>query len=106
MQLAITHYFATGLIYIAFGVFLGILCVISSVFLPLMPSPEMIPLQQALRSSIAPEDYKLLFFHAVLIQGFFSGLIAGEIGEGNVLSGVKHALIMMTIAYTLFMLFL
>ncbi|MHC1572923.1 MAG: type II secretion system F family protein [Candidatus Syntropharchaeales archaeon] len=94
------------IIYIAFGVFLGILYVISSVFLPLMPSPETIPLQQTVRSSIAPSAYRLLFFHAVLIQGFFSGLIAGEIGEGNVLSGIKHALIMMTIAYTLFMLFL
>ncbi|OFV67251.1 MAG: type IV pilus biogenesis complex membrane subunit [Candidatus Syntrophoarchaeum caldarius] len=94
------------IIYIAFGVFLGILYVISAVFLPLMPSSESIPLQNAAGSYINAEAYKLLFFHAVLIQGFFSGLIAGKIGEGSLLSGIKHGLIMIAIGYTLFTLFL
>ncbi len=49
--------------------------------------------------------YNRLFFHGALIQGFCSGLIAGVMGEGSVLSGLKHSVIMVTIAYLLFNLF-
>ena len=49
------------------------------------------------------EIYKELLFHSVLIQGFCSGLIAGQMGEGYVLSGLKHSLIMVALAYLLFM---
>jgi flagellar protein FlaJ len=49
--------------------------------------------------------YNRLFFHGALIQGFSSGMIAGVMGEGSVLSGLKHSLIMVTIAYLLFNLF-
>jgi flagellar protein FlaJ len=50
--------------------------------------------------------YTRLFFHAALIQGFFSGLIAGQMGEGHVFSGIKHALIMVTISFLVFTLFI
>jgi flagellar protein FlaJ len=43
-----------------------------------------------------------MFFHASLIQGFCSGLIAGVMGEGSVMSGLKHFIIMMTIALLIF----
>jgi flagellar protein FlaJ len=49
--------------------------------------------------------YNRMFFHGALIQGFCSGLIAGVMGEGNVLSGLKHSVIMLTIGYLLFTLF-
>ena len=38
--------------------------------------------------------YKALFILMLMVQGVFSGLVAGEIGSGDVSSGVKHALIM------------
>ena len=49
--------------------------------------------------------YNRLFFHGALIQGFTSGLIAGVMGEESVLSGLKHSVIMMTIGYILFTMF-
>lgn len=38
--------------------------------------------------------YTALFFSVVVIQGIFTGLIAGQIGEGSIVSGTKHSLIM------------
>jgi flagellar protein FlaJ len=49
--------------------------------------------------------YNRIFFHGALIQGFSSGLIAGVMGEGSVLSGLKHSVIMISIGYLLFTLF-
>jgi flagellar protein FlaJ len=34
-----------------------------------------------------------------LIQGFFSGLVAGKMGEGSVTSGLKHSVVMITAGY-------
>ena len=42
-----------------------------------------------------PESYyRSLFFIMILVQGFFSGLIAGQISSDSVTAGVKHSLIM------------
>jgi flagellar protein FlaJ len=40
------------------------------------------------------EYYISIFFLVVVIQGFFTGLIAGQLGEDSVVAGSKHALIM------------
>jgi len=38
--------------------------------------------------------YRALFMLMAVVQGVFSGLVAGQIGEGKVLAGVKHSAIM------------
>jgi len=47
----------------------------------------------------APEGigcyYLALFFTVVMIQGLFTGLISGQLGENSVISGAKHSMIMM-----------
>jgi flagellar protein FlaJ len=45
---------------------------------------------------------KLTLFHAALIQGFLSGLVAGQLGSGDVWSGLKHSVILMLMSYVLF----
>ena len=45
---------------------------------------------------------KLTLFHAALIQGFLSGLVAGQLGSGDVWSGLKHSVILMVISYLFF----
>ena len=40
----------------------------------------------------------LMFFHAVTIQAFLSGLISGYMRDANILSGVKYVVLLMTIA--------
>lgn len=38
--------------------------------------------------------YVAIFFSVVLVQGFFTGLIAGQLSENSPISGIKHSLIM------------
>ncbi len=38
--------------------------------------------------------YTAMFFTIILIQGLFTGLIAGQLGSNSVIAGVKHALLM------------
>ncbi len=99
------------IIYISFLVFVGIIYIISTTFLQ-----EMVKAGEkvsgtgggAVPLSLTREKlnvYNRMFFHGALIQGFSSGLIAGVMGEGSVLSGLKHSVIMITIGYILFTLF-
>ncbi|MGM0398190.1 MAG: type II secretion system F family protein [Halobacteriota archaeon] len=44
----------------------------------------------------------LLFFHAVTIQGILAGFIAGYIRDARILSGVKFAIVLPTIALAVF----
>ena len=40
-----------------------------------------------------------IFLMISLIQGFFTGLVIGKLAEGQVFPGLKHSLILMTIAF-------
>jgi flagellar protein FlaJ len=104
-----------SIIYISFFVFVYILYTLSTVFLPVLPNSTITDqLATAGASSAATTTlgginvplYKLIFLHAVLIQGLFSGLVAGMMGEGNVYSGLKHSAIMVAIGYVIFILFI
>ncbi|MDD5473317.1 MAG: type II secretion system F family protein [Candidatus Methanoperedens sp.] len=100
------------IIYISFLVFIGIIYIISTTFLE-----EMVKAGEKVSGSsgagVVPLSlnreklgmYNRIFFHGALIQGFSSGLIAGVMGEGSVLSGLKHSVLMITIGYLLFTLF-
>ncbi|MFB6132408.1 MAG: type II secretion system F family protein [Halanaeroarchaeum sp.] len=44
----------------------------------------------------------MLFFHAVTIQGVLAGFIAGYIRDARILSGVKYAVVLPTIALAVF----
>ena len=48
--------------------------------------------------------YKALFLAMILVQGFFSGLIAGQIGADSVVVGVKHSMIMLLSGFIIFIL--
>ncbi|MBU5557539.1 MAG: type II secretion system F family protein [Candidatus Aenigmatarchaeota archaeon] len=43
--------------------------------------------------------YRALFMLMAVIQGIFSGLVAGQIGEGKVIAGLKHSLIMTGVGF-------
>ena len=49
--------------------------------------------------------YKRLFAHAAMIQGIFSGLVAGQMGEGSAIAGLKYSAIMLLIAWISFRFF-
>lgn len=47
--------------------------------------------------------YKGLLFAMLMIQGICTGAVAGQIGEGSPSAGIKHALVMLPIAFIVFM---
>nr|WP_245312671.1 type II secretion system F family protein [Methanohalophilus levihalophilus] len=98
------------IIYISFLVFVGVIYVISTTFLTEMArAGEQISSSGASGGFITSfnlEDYTRLFKHAALIQGLSSGLMAGAMGEGRILAGLKHSIIMMTFAYVIFTMFI
>jgi len=47
--------------------------------------------------------YNALFLMMAIIQGIFSGLVAGQIGEGNIIAGVKHSVIMTSGGFSILM---
>lgn len=47
--------------------------------------------------------YTSLFFLVVVIQGLFTGLIAGQIGDNSITAGTKHSLIMVIISIGVFL---
>lgn len=95
-------------IYITFFIFLYVAFQIVTGFLagvPEVPSAERAAAAAKTGIEIGGVDvelFKRLFFHASVILGFFSGLVAGTIGEGNVRLGLKHSLLMVLVAYIAF----
>jgi len=47
--------------------------------------------------------YKSLLFVMLMVQGMCTGAVAGQIAEGSPSAGVKHALVMIPIAFVVFM---
>ncbi len=51
---------------------------------------------------IDPDVYTTLFYHATVLQGALSGLIAGQLSTGDIKAGVKHAVFMLSLSFVLF----
>lgn len=47
--------------------------------------------------------YRSLFFSMIIIQGIFSGLIAGQISSNSAVAGVKHSVILTAAGFGIFM---
>ena len=113
MQTMVTY---LVVIYISFFVFLVIILAVNEVLVPSLPETVPTPTGQqgdALGASpdafarfgeVDQTAYTLIFFHAALIQGFCAGFVAGQLGEGSLRDGAKHAAIMLGIAYLAFVL--
>lgn len=55
-----------------------------------------------LMKDLSFENIKTMMFHMSVMQGLFGGLIAGKMGEGALGAGLKHSLILITIAFLMF----
>ena len=96
------------IIYAAFFIFLLVLVVLFQTFF--YPMTEMFDSFQGLSvgSDIAGlnpatlETYKILFLHMTIVEGLFSGLVAGKMGEGKAKSGLKHASIMVLLGWIIY----
>ncbi|MFB6081486.1 MAG: type II secretion system F family protein [Halanaeroarchaeum sp.] len=105
----------TVVVYLSFFVFLVIVIALDVIFVPAIPTSMGGPtgsipgggLGAGLRQITQAEKaaYSLLFTHAAIIQAVASGFVAGQMGEGSVKAGAKHATIMLTIAYGIALIF-
>jgi flagellar protein FlaJ len=91
----------TAIIYVALFVFLFTILILFQTF---FTGVEGMALFSTPTSS--PADLKRIFLHLTLVQGFFSGLVAGKMGEGSVSAGLKHSLVIMLLGYLLLKFFL
>ncbi|MCD2202525.1 type II secretion system F family protein [Halobacterium sp. KA-6] len=105
-------------IYISFFVFLAIIVALDVIFIPNIPvvdataSPDQLPggggsgafARTAQLTQATKDAYSLVFFHTGLVQAVCSGLVAGQMGQGSVKAGAKHATVMLALAYGTFVL--
>lgn len=98
----------TLIVYISFFVFLFVIFVLAKMFLPELARTSLTETSIGGFSmgGVSPEEINRIFLHASVIQGFFSGLIAGKMGEGSILLGIKHSVVLIIAAYSLFTFFL
>lgn len=84
--------------YATFFVFLGVLLVLYHSFIPMMieASEKMSEMGRAgtFVMKVDVEMLKMLFFHCGIVQGISSGLVAGKLGEGRIITGLKHAVLL------------
>jgi flagellar protein FlaJ len=97
------------IVLVAFAVFLFVIAILVSSFLSTMASAGATASAAGASGFGAKIDifvYKRLFSHAAMMQGFFSGLVAGQMGEGRVIGGLKYSAIMLLIAWVTFRFFI
>jgi flagellar protein FlaJ len=87
-----------AVIYVAFFVFLfTIVLLFKSFFAPISQNASILG-----NVLLSQDAARRLFFHMTALQAFFSGLAAGKMGEGNITSGLKHSIILLTCGYLIF----
>ncbi|MFB6283681.1 MAG: type II secretion system F family protein [Halobacteria archaeon] len=106
-------------IYVSFLVFIVIIAILTTVFIPAMPSGGLASAEasqaggsvsggagggavSSLQTSAEPRNYKTLFYHAAVIEALVSGLIAGKMAKGNAAAGIKHSFVLIGFAYVIF----
>ncbi|WP_207891163.1 type II secretion system F family protein [Natrarchaeobius oligotrophus] len=100
----------TVVVYVSFFVFLFIVAVLAAYLLPNLPTEGVDTggVADADATGIgdlsgdAAGTYGTLFYHAALVQGLLSGLIAGQLSTGDLRAGAKHAAVMLALAVVLF----
>ncbi len=97
--------------YMSFGVFLFVIGILSYSFIPVMSEASISANAvgggaEQFMGVFDPDMFRRLFFHASLIMGFSSGLVAGQMGEGEVMAGLKHSVILSMLAWITFAFFI
>ena len=90
-----------AIIYVALFVFLFTIVILFKTFFTNVEGVALFSLPTS-----SPADLKRIFLHLTLVQGFFSGLVAGKMGEGSVSAGLKHSLVMMLLGFVALRFFL
>ncbi|WP_346865051.1 type II secretion system F family protein [Methanocalculus sp. MSAO_Arc2] len=94
------------IILISFFVYMFVIGILTSTFLETMSqageAAQSSGAGAGFMTSINIDFYKRIFSHAVILQGFFSGLVAGQMGEGRAIAGLKYSSLMVFIGWMVF----
>jgi len=97
------------IVFISFLVFVFVIYILVTTFLSVMATAGSAASASGAGSQFGANVnlplYTRIFTHAALIQAFFSGLVAGQMGEGRVIAGLKYSIVMMIIAWIMFRFF-
>ncbi len=96
------------IVFVAFAVFCFVIAILVSSFLTTMATAGAKATASGATGFGGVIDlflYKRLFTHAALLQAFFSGLVAGQMGEGRFVAGLKYSAVMLIIAWVTFRFF-
>ena len=97
------------IVLVSFAVFLFVIAILVSTFLTTMATAGAAAAASGAHGFMGRIDlnmYKRLFAHAAMLQGFFSGLVAGQMGEARFVAGLKYSAIMLLIAWVTFRFFI
>ena len=92
----------TAIVYLSFFVFLFVVAVLTTQFLPVLSHIGTTGFSSVGSlsgvGSVPVRTLDRLLYHACLVQALFSGLIAGLMGESSLAAGVKHSCILLIIS--------
>jgi len=92
-------------VYVGMFVFLAILLILCTSFIPAMVGNEgSSGLQGVMGSGASASLHEIVstFFYACIVQGFGSGLVAGVFEDGTITASTKHVFIMVFISWLMF----
>lgn len=99
----------TAIIYITFLVFLGVALVLYGTFIPEVLKTQAAGAGKGLGAvaglglgNLTLPEYRVFYFLAALVQGVGNGLVAGMMGTGKMLDGMRHGFVMVLIAWAAF----
>jgi flagellar protein FlaJ len=97
------------IVLLSFGVFIFVIAILVSTFLISMATAGAAASTSGAQDFMKEIDintYNRLFTHAALLQGLFSGLVAGQMGEARCIAGLKYSALMLLIAWVAFRFFI
>jgi flagellar protein FlaJ len=95
----------TWIIYAAYVVFAFVMVILLISFFATMSSQSEIFSGEGAEGAITIVNIaamELLFFHMLMIQGSFSGIVAGKMGSGDSYLGLTHNVVLLTFGYIIF----
>ena len=94
--------------YAIYVIFIVIIVALNKILLPMfaLSSQQDVGGVAIAMGNLDANFYRTIFQHMILIQAVFAGLIAGQVGEGSIVAGLKHSAIMLAMGSLAFFLFL
>ncbi len=94
----------TMTIYVIYLLLLFIIIVLVESLVPAVPKMQAAGqfLGGSSSGNITEFEFRTLMFHVIMVEAFFAGMIAGQMGEGRVSAGIKHAVVLVLISLLAF----